>query len=213
MPETYNILNFEFHGRATAISGVQAAVPPPEPPPAHTDIHYTKPENIQKLVNELNTKSMIINTEIETAIKKKLPPEFSVQANIEFKAGSLEWEGLVAIFTWVGGVSAVLSLTDYLIRTIKYTVNMIVRDHAQTLAILENPETTVQAIEGTLTQVDPEEDSSQESNTEEISSLLHSAFDSQSKLLNRLTYGIITNAVISTAILIVFLIMISKWPA
>ena len=209
MPETYNIINFEFHGRATAISNVPPAVPPLAGITSD-DIDYTQPENKQKLVNELNQLAKQINTEIETSIKQKLPPEFNVQANIEFKTGSLEWIGLVSIFKWAGGVSAVLSLTEYLIRAIKYIVNAIIRDHAKTFAILENPETTVQSIEGTVTQIDPVEASSQESNTQEISSLLHSIFDSQRKLLNRLTYGIVSNAVLSTAILIIFLIMISK---
>ncbi len=191
MPVSYIMYNFEFQGKANSIWSV------PDGDNSMDLIDY-------KLwaMKELNTMSLEMSIKIETVIKYKLPQGCRVQALVEVKPGSLEWQGLISI---IGSIREVI-LPGYLAKAIKFTVNAVLREHAYILGIImKDSQTTVNIVENPIVQ------KAQSHLPLKVKNSVNQAILSQRKLIIRLTYGAIGNTIISIAILITLIAMLSKY--
>jgi hypothetical protein len=80
-------------------------------------------------IAELPNAPELVADQIAEEIRKKLPVGVQVQVQIEFRIGSLEWAGLVLVLDWMGRLSGSIALGEYLVKTIRFAVNRVLRRH------------------------------------------------------------------------------------
>ena len=90
---------------------------------ADSDLQHSATAGIAELPREPD----VIAEEIAKEISKKLPVGIKVEVQIEFRTGSLEWAGLVLILDWMGRISGSIALGEYLVKTIRFSVNRVLR--------------------------------------------------------------------------------------
>jgi hypothetical protein len=78
---------------------------------------------------ELPNPPELVADQIADEIRKKLPIGAEVQVQIDFRLGSLEWAGIVLILDWMGRLSGSIALGEYLVKTVEFAVNRVLRRH------------------------------------------------------------------------------------
>lgn len=100
MPNIFQAITFTFEGRAEWLVGLETN--PTYNPPA-SQLQNEKAQS--DVIQELNQKSDSIAQQIERELRKILPPQFSVQAEVSFSEGSIVMTGTVVLLTWLSSVA------------------------------------------------------------------------------------------------------------
>lgn len=83
----------------------------------------------QEDVDFLNERSGFICQQIESSIKKSLPPGVRVSVDISFTPGSIEWVGEIYILDWASRLAGTIGLIDYIIKISQFSINKVMRKH------------------------------------------------------------------------------------
>jgi len=79
------------------------------------------------IVNDLNDNADEIALEIQTEIKRLLPPSVNVHAQITFNPGSITWLGFISIMDWMDKIGGVIGFLEVTSRLIKFVVEKVMR--------------------------------------------------------------------------------------
>lgn len=128
MPDQPATVVLEFAGRANTQRDHQV--------PGH--LKSLDATEAYEVIPSLNQDSLDIAAEIRDRLSGLLPPGVSVDVQIEFRHGSIEWAGVILVLDWMARLSGSVALLEYLKRSARVAIDQVVRRHLQQRGVRPN---------------------------------------------------------------------------
>ncbi len=123
MSDTFQAITFTFEGRAEYLGAYNNGpqVPPrfpnvnPNPPVNPPNPPFSPPEQLSQseVINLLNGKADSIAQQLEREIRRFLPPQTSVQAEVSFSEGSIMMTGTILLIQWLGSTALAAARDEF----------------------------------------------------------------------------------------------------